>query len=768
MCISVKKHLLCVSILVIFSLAIAAQTILGVDVSHYDSDPPYGTINWVQAKTAGKTFAFCKATEGVTYTDPSFVTNISGGNIAGVVMGAYHFARPETNTAINEANYFLSKASSYIGAGYLPPVLDLEDPSGTPLSSFFTSNALTMWVQDWMSTVENATGVAPVIYTNGTYASYLNSSLNTYGLWTADPDGSATAAPNAAHLGVWTTWLFKQYSWTGTVSGIGGNSSAQVDLDVYHGNTNSFDTLIGGGIIACTPPATPVAVSPGTASGPGSSVTSAPLQWNASTGAISYYPRISQCPYGAPNIIWYDTCHAGTTETAALASGNLYRWNMAAYSQCGNPGCESGGSNTLYFNIPPVLTSGNASFCQGDSVALHTTAGNTVSTAEFHWYLNGNPVDSTGVGTFYAKQQGTYTAAISYACGITGTSNAIVVNVTALQSAAVSIATADTNLCSGASATFTSLSANGGNSPMYNWYVNGNVAGSGTTFTLNNIQNNSTVYCRMTSSATCISNANVVSDTITVQVNPLPVADAGPTVYLPSTSSDTIGGNSTATNGTSPYTYLWSPAIGLSSISIANPVVSGINSNTFYTLTIIDSKGCSNTDTVSVYVINCSLTAPTVQVNFCELTAQNLPAISYQWYLQGSIINGATTRFYSVSQSGNYSVKVIDSVGCTALSPDVYINYPGCISTGVEATLNGLQFDIYPNPANEEITVSLGPFAGSIDLEILDLTGQINYQCKGISASKWKINTKGLSPGAYILRGTTIGGKFAMKTFVKL
>ena len=192
-----KKQLLFISTLVILSISARAQAILGIDVSSYQ-----GNITWSQVKnTAGKTFAIAKATEGLTIADAYFVQNETNGNAAGVIMGAYHFAHPESNSAVSEANYFLSIAGPYIGPGYFPPSLDLEDPSSGPaLSSYFTSAQLTAWVQTWMTTVQNATGVKPIIYCNGNYASWLGSSLNTYGLWSADPDGSSTVAPNAAHF----------------------------------------------------------------------------------------------------------------------------------------------------------------------------------------------------------------------------------------------------------------------------------------------------------------------------------------------------------------------------------------------------------------------------------------------------------------------------------------------------------------------------------------------------------------------------------------
>jgi len=211
-----------------------AQNILGIDVSHHQ-----GNINWQLVANDGKVFAYCKATEGMTYQDPRFVTNMQNGNNAGVVMGAYHFARPDNNTAIQDADNFINTAGAYIGNGYLPPALDLENPNSTThLDLMFTSTELTAWVQAWFDRVESQTGVRPVIYLNSNFANYLDASLNSYGLWIAKPGTSPTTPPN--DIGNWNDWLFKQYSWYGSVNGISGN----VDLNVFHGSTTDFNNLI--------------------------------------------------------------------------------------------------------------------------------------------------------------------------------------------------------------------------------------------------------------------------------------------------------------------------------------------------------------------------------------------------------------------------------------------------------------------------------------------------------------------------------------------
>ena len=224
----------------VFSLVISigfCQDIHGIDVSNWQ-----GNIDWEQVKADGYTFAWAKSTEGMTYTDPMFLTNMENGLDANVIMGAYHFARPDNNTPQEDAAYFLNIASAYIGNGFLPPVLDLENPySGGQailLTDIFTSEELSDWAQAWMAEVETQTGISPFIYINGNYANYLNSSLTEYGLWFAQPDENLSPPVN---IGTWEDWKFKQYSWWGDISGIQGD----VDLNIFNGTLQDFNTIIG-------------------------------------------------------------------------------------------------------------------------------------------------------------------------------------------------------------------------------------------------------------------------------------------------------------------------------------------------------------------------------------------------------------------------------------------------------------------------------------------------------------------------------------------
>ena len=105
------------------------------------------------------------------------------------------FSRLILKGKLHEATHFVNIAGSYIKTCALPPVLDFETTGSLSYS------ALTTWAEAWMSAVKTATGITPILYTDGSIASNLGSSINTYPLWMAYPDSNSTTPPSI--LGVW-------------------------------------------------------------------------------------------------------------------------------------------------------------------------------------------------------------------------------------------------------------------------------------------------------------------------------------------------------------------------------------------------------------------------------------------------------------------------------------------------------------------------------------------------------------------------------------
>jgi lysozyme len=197
-----------------------------VDVSYHQ-----GAIDWGRVAAAGNRFAFVRATAGTLTADSMYGVNRSGARGAGIHVASYHYANPDgaVNDAVNEATWFLGHAT--VASGDLVPALDLEVSNG------LGSAALISWAQTWLSQVEAATGIRPVIYTN---ASFWSSSMADtdwfaragYRLWVAH---WTSASQPSVPAGNWagTGWTFWQHSSTATVPGITG----AVDADRYAGSS---------------------------------------------------------------------------------------------------------------------------------------------------------------------------------------------------------------------------------------------------------------------------------------------------------------------------------------------------------------------------------------------------------------------------------------------------------------------------------------------------------------------------------------------------
>jgi GH25 family lysozyme M1 (1,4-beta-N-acetylmuramidase) len=211
----------------------------GVDISSWQHQNG-ASIDWNAVKAAGNQFVVIKATEGTTYTNPDYAADKAGAQAAGLVVGAYHYARPALpiSTAADQARYFLAAAGNTNTAGQLAPVLDLETTGG------LNPNDLTQWTQTFLRTVEAQTGRPPILYTYRSF--WLNKIANTqafakYPLWFAiyndNPDPGALP-------GGWPSWLIWQYSSGGAVNGING----RVDVNAFCCSPTDLSTNANGTI----------------------------------------------------------------------------------------------------------------------------------------------------------------------------------------------------------------------------------------------------------------------------------------------------------------------------------------------------------------------------------------------------------------------------------------------------------------------------------------------------------------------------------------
>ena len=86
----------------------------------------------------------------------------------------------------------------------------------------------------------------------------------------------------------------------------------------------------------------------------------------------------------------------------------------------------------------------------------------------------------------------------------------------------------------------------------------------------------------------------LASDTVTIEVSPLPTAFAG-------FDQGVCAGSDAQLNASGGQIYLWTPTAGLSNANISNPVVTFSSDTATYTVLVTDNTGCENTDTVTVW-----------------------------------------------------------------------------------------------------------------------------------------------------------------------
>ncbi|WP_235874931.1 GH25 family lysozyme [Saccharopolyspora aridisoli] len=194
----------------------------GIDVSNHNGD-----IDWSQVAAEGKKFTFVLATDGTSFTNPRYGEQYHGAKEAGLIAGAYHFARPGSSSAEEQAERFLNTAEYQADGKTLPPVLDLEvDPKAGGCYGL-NVDQMQQWTKTFNEKVKDRTGKDAIIYANPSFWRECMGSTDSFGnhaLWLASYDVDNPAVPSG--FGDWDFW---QYTSKGKVAGINTNT----DLNQY-------------------------------------------------------------------------------------------------------------------------------------------------------------------------------------------------------------------------------------------------------------------------------------------------------------------------------------------------------------------------------------------------------------------------------------------------------------------------------------------------------------------------------------------------------
>lgn len=252
------------------------------------------------------------------------------------------------------------------------------------------------------------------------------------------------------------------------------------------------------------------------------------------------------------------------------------------------------------------IVASSTNICTGTPVTFTATPVNGGNTPTYQWTVNGTNAgtnNTTFTGNTFANGDIIQCVLTSNAACVTpanATSNPITMNV-ATQSVtpSVSIVASTNGVCPGTAVTFTASPVNGGNTPAYQWVVNGSNAGTNSaTFISSTLANADVVSCTLTSSASCATPLSINSNTVTMIVDQAPMVNAGGDKTI--TIGKSVLLNASATGSISDI--MWTPATGLSDAKILQPVANP-TSTTTYTLTIQSADGCVGVDSATVTIL---------------------------------------------------------------------------------------------------------------------------------------------------------------------
>ncbi len=394
---------------------------------------------------------------------------------------------------------------------------------------------------------------------------------------------------------------------------------------------------------------------------------------------------------------WLHSRQGGQSVTLTASGGGTYTWNGGSLvnavgaSQTVSPTttttytvtaavglCTSTDQITVNVNPTPTANAGlDQTICAGNPVTLTATGGGTYT------WNGGTLVNAAGASQNVSPATTTtYTVLVTAANGCTATDQ-ILVNVNTLP---VANAGVDQTICSSTSVT---LTASGGGTYTWNGGTLVNAAGASQTVS----PATTTTYTVVVTAA----NGCTASDQMTVFANTPPVAICSASTN-PICSGDTTLLTATACN---TCTYLWSPAVNLSSTNTqttnANP-----NSTTTYTLTVVDANGCVDTASVLVVVNTTPVALAGADVTICSGDSAQLNASgggSYSWLPNANITSNTINNPIAFpATTTTYTLTVTAANGCTdtddlliTVNPTPIANAGADITicSGATAQLNG-------------------------------------------------------------------------------
>jgi PKD repeat protein len=403
-------------------------------------------------------------------------------------------------------------------------------------------------------------------------------------------------------------------------------------------------------------------------------------------------------------------------------------------------GCTATGSTTLTAGVAVTasISSSSPAYCGGTGSA--TAAGGAGTPGYTYLWSSGA---TTATATLAA---GSYTVTVTDAAGCTATAP---VTIAAIAGPSASVPTHTDETCGLANGSATASASGGTAGYTYLW-------SDGQTTSAASGLAAGTYTVTITDAAGCTGTATITIAALTgpaLTCTPDPVSCAG---FADGSASVSASG------GTPGYSYIWSDGQTTSSAS-------GLAPGT-YTVTVTDATGCSSVTTAVI-------TEPTAVGGILSSTDESSPGAAdgtasvvalggtppytYLW----NTVPPQTGSTASGLNGGYYTVTLTDANGCSWMDT-VFVN----TLTAMNGGMTGGSFSLYPNPAQEMVTVKYQlESAAEVRLSITNPLGEevlTRNLGKGTQGT-FEIPVSHLAEGLYLVELRTSDYKWVEKLTVR-
>jgi hypothetical protein len=358
--------------------------------------------------------------------------------------------------------------------------------------------------------------------------------------------------------------------------------------------------------------------------------------------------------------------------------------------------------------------------CTGSTIVLSSSSGNGNQ-----WYKDGVAITGATDATYSAATAGSYTVKITVGTCNSMFSTPVVVNTSDNPAPPTITAGGPLSFCNGGSVLLSSSSASG-----YQWSKDGTAIPNATTSTYSATDAGSyTVTAKNASSCQAVSDAVVVSLTnstpppVIASVGPGPGCNTGETVLI--SSADL--GNQWLKDG----------------VAIPGAVQKTYSTNVGgnYSVALDYGSTCFSESQVVPVVGTTSINLKaSITTNNGVLYSDS--AKGNQWYLNDTLIPGATDNSYIPQISGKYTLRITNSSGCSSTFSDPYF-------AKIE-NFSDPNVLIFPNPVIDYIFV-VNYAIHPVTARVFDIQGRQILIFKNLTGTS-KLNLTILTGGPYVIQ----------------